>query len=475
MAGGACVTLGFKCVARSFEETGGRPSVRSAALSMNPIQSFHCKLRGLATMLDGETARLLRALDGEDSDFEDTPVRILYNLHSEVQTLKDDVNALLDNARLESQESTSFIKATKVLMKKNSADIIKLREFFQKYGYQARDKEDSACEHRGSNSTPELAVCKDIQKPGVKNELTDPCVPSSSVSEEPLRSPQLSDFGLQRYMVSQVPANPPQTTVSLKEECVPDTSPAKEPSGHVLKTPRCALKMDDFECVTPKLEHFGISEYTLCLNEDYTMGLRNMKNIKSSPLSSASGEATGTGPVTSDNSFAIPGPIIQQLEKNDAECINSPLPPKFCTPGLKIPSKMDRTYLVSMDYSLSKPNSSSTDLEVKDCAPLILKSDECYQSFADPPSPTITSCENFTTPSPPKVTAIPEDILQMITKHNSNLAFPMDVKAMPPRKGFLKYEGRSPSSTANKENWNRNSTVDRSNTEAGQKQESELH
>lgn len=34
---------------------------------MNPIQSFHCKLRGLATVLDGETARLLRALDGEDS------------------------------------------------------------------------------------------------------------------------------------------------------------------------------------------------------------------------------------------------------------------------------------------------------------------------------------------------------------------------------------------------------------------------
>lgn len=34
---------------------------------MNPIQSFHCKLRGLATKLDGETARLLRALDGEDS------------------------------------------------------------------------------------------------------------------------------------------------------------------------------------------------------------------------------------------------------------------------------------------------------------------------------------------------------------------------------------------------------------------------
>lgn len=31
--------------------------------------------------------------------------------------------------------------------------------------------------------------------------------------------------------------------------------------------------MDDFECVTPKLEHFGISEHTMCMNEDYTMAL----------------------------------------------------------------------------------------------------------------------------------------------------------------------------------------------------------
>lgn len=420
---------------------------------MNPIQTFHCKLRGLATMLDSETARLLRALDGEDSDFEDSPVRILYDLHSEVQTLKDNVNALLDKARLESQESTRFIKATKVLMKKNSADVIKLREFFEKYGYQARDKEDSACEHRVNNSTSELAVCKDTEKPGVKNELSDPCVPSSSVSEEPLRSPQLSDFGLQRYMVSQVPANLSQTTVSLKEECASESPPAKEPYVQVLKTPRCALKMDDFECETPKLEHFGISEYTMCLNEDYTMGLKNMKNIKSFPLSCASGDAIGTGPVTTDNSLAIPGPIIQQLEKNDAEYINSPLPPKFCTPGLKIPSTVDSTDLVSIDYPLSKPNCSSTDLEVKDCAPLILNSDECYQNFADPPSPTVTSYENFTTPSPPKVTAIPEDILQMLTKHNSNLASPMDGKAMPRRKAFLKYEGQSARGAANKENW----------------------
>lgn len=63
-AGGASSTHGFKCVARS---RGVEVAVCSAAFGMNPIQSFHCKLRSLATVLDGETARLLRALDGEDS------------------------------------------------------------------------------------------------------------------------------------------------------------------------------------------------------------------------------------------------------------------------------------------------------------------------------------------------------------------------------------------------------------------------
>lgn len=54
----------------AFVRGNWRSAVGSAALSMNPIQSFHCKLRGLVTMLDRETPRLLRVLDGEDCDFE---------------------------------------------------------------------------------------------------------------------------------------------------------------------------------------------------------------------------------------------------------------------------------------------------------------------------------------------------------------------------------------------------------------------
>ncbi|XP_008822546.2 spindle and kinetochore-associated protein 3 isoform X1 [Nannospalax galili] len=404
---------------------------------MDPIRSFHGKLRSLASMLDCEAARLQRALDSEDSDLQDHPMRILYDLHSEVQTLKDDINSLLDKTRLENQESTDFLKATKILMKKNSADIIKIREFFEKYGYNTRVKENSVCEQEATDSTPVLAICEDFQKSGVKDDLSDPCVPCSSVSEMLLRSPQLSDFGLERYMISQVLPNPPQAVSSCKEECMIESPPAKESFVKVLKTPRCALKMDDFECVTPKLEHFGISEYTMCLNEDYTMGLKNMKNIKSE-------EAIGTGPVTNDNSFATPGSIIQQLEKSEAEYTNSPLAPKFCTPGLKIPSTKNSTALVSANHPLSKPNSSLGDLEVKDCTPLILNSDECYENFADPSSPTISSYENLLrTPTPPEVTAIPEDILQILSKHNSNLATPVAVRAVPSRKGFLRHEGQS--------------------------------
>uniref|UniRef100_A0A8C0WS55 Spindle and kinetochore-associated protein 3 n=1 Tax=Castor canadensis TaxID=51338 RepID=A0A8C0WS55_CASCN len=367
---------------------------------MDPIRSFCGKLRTLASTLDGETARLQRALDGEESDFEDYPTRILHDLHSEVWTLKDNINILLDKARLENQESIGFIKATKILMNKNSTDITKIREFFEKYGYNPRVKENSVCEQRVTDSPSELAQCGYLQKPDLQGSL-----PGSSLSEKPPRSPQLSDFGLERYVVSRVP--PQQATINRKEEHRAKTPPAKQSVIQVPKTPKCALKMDDFECVTPKLEHFGISEYTMCLNEDYTMGLKRLKNIKSE-------ETTGTKPITNDNVFATPGPVIQQLDKSDAEYTKSPLAPTFCTPGLKIPSTKNSTALVSTNFPLSETNISASDLEVKDCTSLVLSSDECFENFTDPSSPTISSYEDLLrTPTPPEVTVIPEDILQI--------------------------------------------------------------
>lgn len=52
---------------------------------------------------------------------------------------------------------------------------------------------------------------------------------------------------------------------------------------------------------------------------------------------------------------------------------------------------------------------------MKDCTSLILNSDKCFENFMAPPSPVISSYENLLrTPTPPKVTTIPEDILQVI-------------------------------------------------------------
>lgn len=132
----------------------------------------------------------------------------------------------------------------------------------------------SVDEQEVTDSKPESSECERPEKPDLKDDLLDSAAASTSVSEKSPRSPQLSDFGLERYIVSQVLPNPPQAVNNQKEEPKILTPFSKH---SLLKTPKCALKMDDFECVTPKLEHFGISEYTMCLNDDYTIGLKNVK------------------------------------------------------------------------------------------------------------------------------------------------------------------------------------------------------
>ncbi|XP_072832084.1 spindle and kinetochore-associated protein 3 isoform X2 [Vicugna pacos] len=410
---------------------------------MDLIRSLCGRLRTLAVTLDSETARLQRALDGEDSDFEDYPMRVLHDLHSEVRTLKDDVSTLLDKATLESQDSIGFIKATKVLMKKSSMDIMKIREFFQKYGYNPRAKTNSD-EQAAIDSKAESTKQEKAQKPDVEDDLSGSAVPSTSVSGAPPRSPQLSDFGLERYMTARVLPGPP-LAVAGRQEGPELVTPFSKQS--LAKTPGCALKMDDFECVTPKLEHFGVSEYTVCLNEDYTMGLESVRNKRE--------EATETEPVTSDNFFATPSLVTRPLEESDAECTQSPLAPTFCTPGLKVPSTKDSTALVSTSDPPSETISSAGGSEMKDRAPLVLTSDARFEGFADPPSPTISSYENLLrTPTPPEVTAIPDDIRQILSKYNSNLATPVAVKAVPPSRGLLpRHEGQNVRDAGNKENW----------------------
>lgn len=102
------------------------------------------------------------------------------------------------------------------------------------------------------------------------------CAENPPVPGDPLRSPQLSDFGLSQYAFSRPwsALHGQQLAANASQENAKHTTPQKTQAACVLpKTPKCMLKMDDFECVTPKLEHFGINEHTMCMNEDYTMAL----------------------------------------------------------------------------------------------------------------------------------------------------------------------------------------------------------
>ncbi|NXK50883.1 SKA3 protein, partial [Chauna torquata] len=236
---------------------------------MDVSRDFFGKLRALALTLEKEAKQLERALRGEDADYEDeSPIRVLHDLHCEIRTLKEDVNASLGKSCSERQEIHDFMKASEILMQRNAADLGKIRELFQKYGYKPHVKDvnsdskvfvQNKSDQEKANDVPHLPACTE-----------NPLVP-----RDPLRNPQLSDFGLSQYAFSRPwSVVNGQHVANAHQENSKNKTPLKTHTPCILpKTPKCMLKMDDYECLTPKLEHFGISEHTMCMNEDYTMAL----------------------------------------------------------------------------------------------------------------------------------------------------------------------------------------------------------
>ncbi|NXU09665.1 SKA3 protein, partial [Pardalotus punctatus] len=254
---------------------------------MDVTRGFFGKLRDLALTMEKEVKQLERAMRREDADYEDeSPTTVLHDLHCEIKSQKADVSASLGKSSSEKQAIHEFMKASEILMQKNAANLGKIRELFQKYGCKPYVEDSTAMsvqnksDEEKANAVPDLSAC-----------TVKPLLP-----KDPLHNPQLSDFGLSQYTFSrpwsavkgQHTSNAhQQKNVILNSK---NKTPLKLRTPHALpKTPKCKLKMDDYECVTPKLEHFGISEHTMCMNEDYTMSLINktsqtIKNWASSLL-----------------------------------------------------------------------------------------------------------------------------------------------------------------------------------------------
>ncbi|XP_074072322.1 spindle and kinetochore-associated protein 3 [Macrotis lagotis] len=437
---------------------------------MDPVGKFCAKLRGLAVTLERETAQLHRALDGDEEDFEESPMRILHDFHLEVKTLKDDVNILLDRSHSERQESNDFIKNVKLLMEKNKMDITKIKDLFQKYGYKPSAVEDPVKNEDVDNVKPEEAKCRNSPK----SETDSDSVQNNHVSQSPPRSPQLSDFGLEKYMFSRNwNINPPAMNISKGDQIAMNT-PFKQPSPKILRTPKCTLKMDDYAVVTPKLEHFGISEHTMCLNNDYTMVLKNAQKNKSVPKNNTS-EINVEAKLGGSNSILIPsGSKLEQLRENCANHANSPLEPVFFTPVLKIPSRISNPVLnvpkpkdldlftndkeiglqpnfkmdelkketkgIIIPPTTSDSNILLSNLDSEDYTSFISQSAKYFEHHEEL-SPKISASENLLrTPTPPEVTMIPDHIFQLLSKYDSKLATQVAFKPGPSKALFPEFK-----------------------------------
>ncbi|NXD80245.1 SKA3 protein, partial [Halcyon senegalensis] len=463
-------------------------------------------------------------------DYEDeSPIRVLHDLHCEIRTLKEDVSASLRKSCSEKQEIHDLMKASEILMQRNAADLGKIRELFKKYGYkpQVANSDSTVCAQ--NKSEEEKADASHLPT----------CTEKPPVPKDPLRDPRLSDFGLSQYAFSRTwSAVKGQRSTNAGQEISKNRTPLKTQSPRVLaKTPKCMLKMDDYECVTPKLEHFGISEHTMCMNEDYTMSLlhktastsrkqpcpfdslacarqvlypaeiclaavhcvklllkftSNFLKILSRPqllcfscfqLVKKNNHEVKVPEMTPREIMVTPGPKPKVIAEK-ADWMSSPMVLVFCTPDVKISSRTNSVVLsrspetnelplpshaetpqcpdfqtrwlkpeakvvTSNSHSIpllqqtkqgektqSVTKNDATDKHYKeDRIPFAVTSDEYLKHFGDPSPPKLKPYDQLlSTPPPPEITRIPDDVLQLLSKYNHKVD-PSKAKEMETKAG----------------------------------------
>nr|XP_021395651.1 spindle and kinetochore-associated protein 3 isoform X5 [Lonchura striata domestica] len=409
--------------------------------------AFFGKLRELALTVEKEVKQLQQALRREDADCEDeSPIAILHDLHCEVKTQKEDISASLGKISNENKAVHEFMKASEILIERNAADLGKIREHFQKYGYKPHVE----------GSTEKLPLPKD-----------------------PLRIPELSDFGLSQYTFPRPwgaleAPHSAQHMSSARQLRAKNETPLRLRTPQALpKTPKCRLKMDDYECVTPKLEHFGISEHTMCMNEDYTMSLIHKASQTLKKLVKRGDDNGGNLPEMTVKEFMVtPASKSSKRAKNAAaDWMDSPMVFVFCTPDVKDSSKTNNTGLSrsSETKELPLPSHAATPQcpdfqtrwltaeakqqvtpggklesvkknDAKDTPykeeriPFAASCDEYLKHTEDPSPPNLEHYDHLlNTPPPPEITRIPDNVLKILSQYNqkvdSSKAKEMETKA----------------------------------------------
>ncbi|XP_010022509.1 PREDICTED: spindle and kinetochore-associated protein 3 [Nestor notabilis] len=362
------------------------------------------------------------------------------------------------------------MKASEILIQRNEADLGEIRKLFQKNGYITHVKDSTEEEEKEMKSDSMASVQNKSDEDKADNVPDLPAGTGKSlVPADPLRNPRLSDFGLSQYgFYRPWSAVEGQHTTNMHQANLNNRTPLKALTPCTLpKTPKCKLKMDDYECVTPKLEHFGISEHTMCMNEDYTMSLIHktaQTSKKGLVFRLVDDREVTVQEMTPREIMVTPGPKSKVTPKNAANWMASPAMPVFCTPDVKIPSRTNSTVLSRLPETNEQPLPSHTetprcpDFETKwikaeakflssnsevkqggktesvtkndatdkqhkgDCISFAGSSDEYLKSFRDPSPPKIKHYDQLlNTPPPPEITKIPDDVLQILCKYSGKV------------------------------------------------------
>ncbi|XP_055361352.1 spindle and kinetochore-associated protein 3 isoform X2 [Betta splendens] len=298
---------------------------------MDPTSQFFSRLRKLAVTVESETAKLLHDFEnrGGEDDTENTAraMRAYHEVNCEVGNLKEQIQEQLNQQKAQAKEVSDFIETNTLLQKRLTEDIQALRRHWENYGYTAPQRSnETQCQE------PEAKVADENETKSEEEEersqeaagglLSPPTVVSPSVVDGH-RTPQLSDFGLSEIQLKRVLAGayscsevPPMPEMNFPQTSL--TTPELPPMPI---TPKCVLRMDEDELQTPQLHDFGISEHTMCLNNDFTMNLFR----KNAEKPQRQGQDLSEPPSTFQ---------MERLQSNDE--LESPEPPVFCTPGLKL-------------------------------------------------------------------------------------------------------------------------------------------
>ncbi|XP_028291653.1 SKA complex subunit 3 [Gouania willdenowi] len=290
---------------------------------MDTTSQFFIKLKKVAVSLETETTKLQQAFENRNNSEADCKstaraMQVFHEMNSDAGTLKRQVQNELAQQKTQEREVGSFINACGVMEQRFTHNIQMLRAHWEKYGYKApsnTEKQPSKTCEEGVDENNRVDREKEEDQDDGENRT------STSPKEQPpgndvMRTPQLSDFGLSELRMKRAFAGmdwcveaPPMPELILLQPSF------QTPALPMIITPKCALRMDDEELQTPQMHDFGISERTVCLNNDFTMNLFQ-KKIR---LSEDTPEP----------------PAIKSLQTK-ADELDSPDPPVFCTPGLKI-------------------------------------------------------------------------------------------------------------------------------------------